>query len=129
MEQNQQLTETDTTLHFSSKGADSSSDFSETVSFSKEGKCNKIETMYGCDSCFQLNFSEILLLKRFKWRKIMEGMYISKFSKRLLFYKSSKHAFCYILQHNKYMTRTEYDNLILKIEQPPGCSTILKDKS
>ncbi len=82
------------------------------VYFDNRGISNKVLEAYEVDSCRQIAFNNILSAKRFKWTKIMNGTYLSKFSKKLLLFENPQLPFSYILQHNKYMTHKEYDALM-----------------
>ncbi|MFT3935587.1 MAG: hypothetical protein QM726_18310 [Chitinophagaceae bacterium] len=82
--------------------------------FNQKGKCNKVEEIFDCDSCFRLKFNKVLSDTRLRWTKVAEDAYLSEYSKKLLLFKNPKHGFAYIIQYNKYMTREQYNSFLPK---------------
>jgi hypothetical protein len=77
------LAETDSSLLVSVTGP-TVSPVSFYYSFDRTGKCISQETKASCESCLEKFLSQALERKEYKWRKINENQYVSRFSKRLL---------------------------------------------
>ncbi len=76
------LTETDTTLMLTT--IDSTiSKVVVTCSFVKDN-CLSEKIAFDCDTCYRITFNRMLDKKRFEWKEIAPGRYISKASRKLL---------------------------------------------
>ncbi len=79
--------------------------------FNSSGKCEGKTLIADCDTCFKLYIKNILKQKRFKWVKINEKKYVSKFSKHLVFDLESNGPYTYHLWRSP-MTKEEYGLLV-----------------
>ena len=83
----------------------------EIYHFSEDGKQIKYTLIASCDSCFQKFLFKIITSDKFKWRKLNDSTYYSKYSfKRILNIHKSTYSFD-IIKHNQSKIECE---LLLK---------------
>ena len=80
---NPEFSETDSTLEVKISGKNVI-DADYTYKFDLSGKCISQKTITRCDSCHQALLQSVLDLKKYKWRKLNQNQYVSKFSKKVL---------------------------------------------
>jgi len=80
--------------------------------FDNAGKQLNYTLTASCDSCFQKLLKQRLRENAYRWKKINDSTYLSKYTlKRYLHIHKSIHSYN-IVQHN--LSKTEYNILILK---------------
>jgi len=81
-------------------------------SFDKSGNCKFQKTSFDCDSCYYKFFKETLEIKKFEWKQIGMGRYLSKYSRRLLLVgDDEKHYYTLTLLD---MKEEDYEKLLDK---------------
>lgn len=83
-------------------------------SFDSLGKCEKEKIISNCDTCVFSKLQRILNIELYKWKKINENQYVSRFEDRLMIELSvnkQEHSF-YI--HRMKWTQLLYDILLGK---------------
>jgi hypothetical protein len=78
------ITETDSSLVMTIKEEDA-----KPVRFiygfdGQSGKCNSQRTEAGCDTCYKKYLQNLLDQKQYKWKKLNENQFISRFEDRLM---------------------------------------------
>ena len=87
----------------------------EIYQFDDDGKQLKFSIITSCDSCFQKYFLMAINNDSYKWKKLNDSTYISKYNfKRFLNIHKSKFSYD-IVQHN--LSKKEYKNLIQTVEK------------
>ena len=82
----------------------------EIYQFNDEGKQLRYSVIASCDSCFQKYFLKEMNNDGFKWKKLNDSTYISRYNHKS-FLNVHKSTFSFdIVQHN--LSRNEYENLI-----------------
>jgi hypothetical protein len=79
--------------------------------FNESGKCDKETTISSCDSCAQKYLNAALSYKQFRWTKINNTTYLSKFSKKLILEINPAIPFSHIITRIS-LNRREYKNLL-----------------
>jgi len=78
--------------------------------FNESGNQIKYSIIASCDSCFQKYLTKELNNNTFKWKKINDSTYLSKYSLRR-YLKIHESKFSYDIVHHD-LSRTEYDHLL-----------------
>jgi hypothetical protein len=82
----------------------------EIYQFNDDGKQLKYSVIASCDSCFQKYFLKEINNDGYKWKKLNDSTYISKYNLKC-FLNVHKATFSFdIAQH--HLSRNEYENLI-----------------
>lgn len=77
------LTDTGSTVHYSVKaGKVQPADF--IYGFDENGKCQSEKIKASCDSCFKKYLQKALDQKKYKWKKINENQYVSRYAKKMM---------------------------------------------
>jgi len=75
------LIHTDSTITYKvPAGKTQAADF--VYEFGPDGKCRMEKVRASCDSCFKKYLQRALDQKKYKWKKINDNQYVSKYSKR-----------------------------------------------
>ena len=77
------VSETDSTLTTIKKAANKNKE-EALLEFDKTGKCRSELRIFNCDQCFKKELETLLGLEKYKWEKLKENQYISKFEEKLL---------------------------------------------
>jgi hypothetical protein len=87
----------------------------EIYEFNDDGKQIKYSIVASCDSCFKKYFLKEMNNDGYKWKKLNDSTYISKYSlKSFLNVHKSTYSFD-IVQHN--LSKKDYENLINNAEK------------
>ena len=106
------MEETDTTLSFFVRDTTKYNlDF--LLHYDDSGMCDKLVLILNCDSCFKKILNEALSVKRFKWTKVNDNCYFSKYSKRLVLTIQNDVPFSYRIERNK-ISKEEFKQSIYK---------------
>ncbi|MEO5946071.1 MAG: hypothetical protein ABIP79_04595 [Chitinophagaceae bacterium] len=77
------FSETDSTLTMIKTDEDKNRE--ETLfDFDKTGKCRSELRTFNCDHCYKQELAALLGMDKYKWEKINENQYISKFEEKLM---------------------------------------------
>lgn len=79
--------------------------------FNESGKCDKETMISSCDSCAQKYLNKALSYKQFRWTKINDTTYLSKFSKKLILEINPAIPFSHIIKRSS-LNRKEYKRLL-----------------
>lgn len=104
------MEETDTTLSFFVRDT-SKQNLDFLLHYNESGICDKEELILSCDSCFKKILTETLSVKRFKWTKVNDNCYFSKYSKRLVLTIQNDIPFSFRIERNK-ISKQEFEQLI-----------------
>ena len=104
------MEETDTTLSFFVRDT-SKQNLDFLLHYDQSGMCDKEESILSCDSCFKKILNETLSVKRFRWAKVNDNCYFSKYSKRLVLTIQNDVPFSYRIERNK-ISKQEFEQLI-----------------
>ena len=77
------VSETDSTLTTIKKAANKNKE-EALLEFDKAGKCRSELRIFNCDQCFKKELETLLGMDKYKWEKLNENQYISKFEEKLL---------------------------------------------
>jgi hypothetical protein len=79
-------------------------------SFDSLGKCMREKVVAGCDTCIYAKLQSILNIGGYKWKKINENQYVSRFEDRLMIERSINKQ-----EHSFYIHRMEWTQLLYDI--------------
>lgn len=79
-------------------------------SFDSAGKCIREKVTASCDTCIYAKLQSILSIQSYKWKKINENQYVSRFEDRLMIELSIKKE-----EHSFYIHRMEWTHLLYDI--------------
>lgn len=79
-------------------------------SFDSLGKCIREKVIAGCDTCMYSKLQSILNIQSYKWKKINENQYVSRFEDRLMIELSVNKQ-----EHSFYIHRMEWTQLLYDI--------------
>lgn len=79
-------------------------------SFDSTGKCIREKVTASCDSCIYKKLQSILNIQSYKWKKINENQYVSRFEDRLMIELSINKE-----EHSFYIHRMEWTQLLYDI--------------
>ena len=77
------IAETDSSLNVVQQDADNQR-IEKNFSFDKNGKCQNEFILYTCQNCYAKTLQTILSKTSYKWKKINENQYISRFEDKLM---------------------------------------------
>lgn len=77
------VSETDSTLTITKTDADKNRE-EALLEFDEAGKCRSELRTFNCDHCFKQELEALLGIDKYKWKKINENQYISKFEENLM---------------------------------------------
>ena len=104
------MEETETTISFFVRDT-SKQNLDFLLHYDQSGMCDKEELILSCDSCFKKILNETLSVKRFKWTKVNDNCYFSKYSKRLVLTIQNDVPFSFRIERNK-ISKQEFEQLI-----------------
>lgn len=79
-------------------------------SFDSLGKCIREKVIASCDTCIYAKLQSILSIQSYKWKKINENQYVSRFEDRLMIELSVNKQ-----EHSFYIHRMEWTQLLYDI--------------
>ncbi|HRE38418.1 MAG TPA: hypothetical protein PK092_08225 [Chitinophagaceae bacterium] len=79
-------------------------------SFDSLGRCLREKVIAGCDTCIHSKLQSILNIQSYKWKKINENQYVSRFEDRLMIELSVNKQ-----EHSFYIHRMEWTQLLYDI--------------
>lgn len=79
---NAEYAESDSTLEIKIRGKNAM-ESDHIYKFDKLGKCISQKTITRCDSCHQKLLQPLLVLKKYRWRRINQNQYVAKFSENI----------------------------------------------
>lgn len=79
-------------------------------SFDSLGKCIREKVIASCDTCIYVKLQSILSIQSYKWKKINENQYVSRFEDRLMIELSVNKQ-----EHSFYIHRMEWTQLLYDI--------------
>lgn len=79
-------------------------------SFDSLGKCIREKVIASCDTCIYAKLQSILSIQSYKWKKINENQYVSRFEDRLMIELSINKQ-----EHSFYIHRMEWTQLLYDI--------------
>ncbi len=79
-------------------------------SFDSLGKCIREKVIANCDTCIYSKLQSILNIQSYKWKKINENQYVSRFEDRLMIELSVNKQ-----EHSFYIHRMEWTQLLYDI--------------
>jgi hypothetical protein len=108
------ITETDSTIVFLVRDT-SVQNLDIILHYDNAGRCFKEYKKLTCDSCLNKILTQTLNYKRYKWSRVSDTEYISKFSRKVLLTKNTGAHYSFTI-HRFAMSKQEYKDLLKKVK-------------